>query len=461
MKKKLNEKLGVPDTLLTASETVFDTLYKEFFQQLTPIVLRKSISGTNPRTLQIGLDVELQPTLVLNNNIKLENIDFFLEVIEVNPADIDTEKGFSKTQDLMLTGMRTLGAKDSIGSLDKGYAELEASDDVKDFYLGFNLISTKNLLSLTKKDFTDFLDRERARLVASIGHELKHVFDYSKKTTPVMSLVKYSSQTASARTSVTELRKLFFSLYKTDAIELTVYNTEFASLIRNSKISKDEFESFIKKSDIWKNLTEAENVNYRDIVQEISQIIDDIALDLSKSQTSIKTILNRLLMFGSAGTTEIKPENLNALAYAIKRFGELDEFSEYSNKGIVEAVKAFAKLFESKKPNKKILVPLIISGHLGVFVDKIEEDYANAVDGIAREVIQSFTTTGEVANLMQNIKDTETSFAKRLKRYYKVDSLASSISTLQKLIKRTNEKAKKAKRRIAKLYAYDELFVEK
>lgn len=264
IKKMINEVLGVPENLTKTARIVYDEVYNAIPDDID----FDDIDGFN-KTIYGDFEIA---------DYKFNEINFSMDIREHS--------------DFELIGMST-------GEQSKITKKFKLKSQVKNkFEITFRFIGPKET---TGADIKNLMKSKRAEFIGSIGHELKHRYDFSKiRKSPLASRVKYQSTSGRGFGDITPINKFIHFMYYAHIVESLVRPSELASIIDDGQITKKEFYNFITSTRTYKTLTELKNFNYdtfktevKEEIPKIKQLFDynDVDYDgLSDDQIVEKTL---------------------------------------------------------------------------------------------------------------------------------------------------------------------------
>lgn len=312
------EKLGIPDNLIESAKKLFD------------------------ETL-INLDNQYE-TLSSKDEIYYEVNNIEISEYKVNSVFIKFQTIVTdQTDKPLLSGMSILTnyGKKSIKTI-----EYKKSDVIK---IIVNIYVNENN---NKSDIINFFTDKKVKIISSFAHELKHYYDFMKKSVgSIKSEIDYI-QTDEFRLGVETLNEFFYYLYYSHSVENLVRATEVGAYIKISDVKKKDFLDFIKSNDVYKNLEKMSNFNindfYNGLIKDMDQIIDVLKyfkIEIGTNEENIKKILDIVLTH----TFNTKVETFN------KHLNRIDPlvlfFNEHEAKEVFDDLKKTYKKYE-KNPIK-------------------------------------------------------------------------------------------------------------
>jgi len=263
------EALGIPDNLLDLAEQVYFDLINEI-------------------TKYRDIEHMMNHPLTINGDFNISDYNF---------SEIKIRFKFYDYDSLELVGMSY-----NLGNIRvKDIEFLVQESDFNEVDLGISFAVDEDT---TPAMITQYIISNRDSFISSIAHELKHSYDsFKKPSEKLVNRVDYNTYKKSFG-DIKPLNELLFNLYFTHQIENLVRPTEFASLVRENKVTKEQFLNFLTNTKIFKQLDSARKFNYNDLKEdlkdylpEIEEIIDEAGGDLSEFTTEEELIDEILRLF--------------------------------------------------------------------------------------------------------------------------------------------------------------------
>lgn len=129
--------------------------------------------------------------------------------------------------------------------------------------------------NLTYGDFAKYLVADEDLLVSTFSHEIKHVFDSTKKATKFSDLADYSSYQSTVF-NIPAINEFLFFLYNVHRTEDLVRPSEIASIIKKKGIKKKDFVNFLDQNHVVKKLKRIRDWSYEGMKKQLLQEIDII-----------------------------------------------------------------------------------------------------------------------------------------------------------------------------------------
>jgi len=240
IKRVLKEVLGVPSNLTQTAKEVYEAIYNDIPENL-------DFDDINDYSSEIYGDFTI-------SDYKFKKIEF-----SMNIREYDT---------LLIAGMAT-GTK---SILTKKFKIETKIDDT--FDISFRFIGPKET---TGSDIKSFMNENRAEFIGSIGHELKHRYDFFKKRkTSLHSKARYHAISGGGFGNINPINRFLHFLYYTHIVESLVRPSEIAALIDDGDITKKEFISFLTNTRTYKTLLEIRDFTYEKFKEDIKSEIPNL-----------------------------------------------------------------------------------------------------------------------------------------------------------------------------------------
>jgi len=240
IKRVLKEVLGVPSNLTQTAKEVYEAIYNDIPENL-------DFDDIDNYSNEIDGDFTI-------SDYKFKKIEFSMSIREHDTLE--------------MVGMAT-GAK---SKLTKKFKIKTKIDDT--FNLSFRFIGPKET---TGSDIKSFMNENRAEFIGSIGHELKHRYDISKKRkTSLHSKARYQAISGRGFGNIKPINRFIHFLYYTHIAESLVRPSEIAALIDDGDITKKEFVSFLTNTRTYKMLLEIRDFTYEKFKEDIKSEIPNL-----------------------------------------------------------------------------------------------------------------------------------------------------------------------------------------
>jgi hypothetical protein len=341
-KKILKEALGVPSNLIQTAKEIYGEIYNDIPEN-------------------IDFDEINEYLTIIKKNFNISDYYFNQVVFSM---------GIQYSNTLEIVGMSTYDDN----KLTKDF-KLETKI-TNTFNLSFRFIGPKKT---TGSDIKNYMVKNRPEFIGSIAHELKHKFDFYKKTkTSIPARSKYVTASESGFGDVQSINEFIFYLYYIHVLESLVRPSEIAALIDDGNVTKKEFINFLFNTRTYKTLLNIKNFNYEkfknDIKSEIPKLkklydtndieyenlsddqIVELTLDLiyKNIKNWVRENVNKFLtvnhlevIFGFSGEKKIFYDNfikdLNRFGNDYEKFFnyEIKMFHYVSNKMIRKLIKLY------------------------------------------------------------------------------------------------------------------------
>jgi predicted CopG family antitoxin len=243
----ITEALGVPDTILDASEQVFDSVAQDI----------KSI-----RTKKDEYTFRGNVGIQLGDKKKIDIDDYELIVNVTHPDGYDEEpqiasmgmaQSFHFDRSIMMKRIQ----KSSTAEIEIDYVVPE---------------------NWEPSDLYDTLMRDKRKHLASIAHELKHKYDKQAKEIDLIGReALYHSTMKMGRSGIPAIDSGFMrALYFVSMTENLVRPVEIAALMKSKNITKSQFKDFLMKTDVYRELQHIKNYTFEDFINELKERMDRI-----------------------------------------------------------------------------------------------------------------------------------------------------------------------------------------
>jgi hypothetical protein len=342
----LNEALGVPTGLVSASTT----LYNDFLKKLKSFNRGQTLGPSNKFTLNTGYsfaDLEIVAVSITLNIQEHDGPIVFLGMAIEGKAQV--------------TDKFKLQIRTSMG-IPKIKINLAAPDSIVD-----------------KSEIIEFVEKEKNEILSSLTHELKHVYDdFKKPEEPLASRAKYASAQKIWLGEVQPLNKFLYNIYFIHAIENLVRPSEIAGRMATAGITKKEFYNFLTNDRVFKILKEIQNFTYEGLrnellsyIPQIKEALDDnnisygrtkqkiidavlnvVFISLTNQQTKIvKSLLSSDWSEYLEGFTGDKQKFFEKYISSIKKYGDNYEAfykneEKYFQKTATKVIKKISKLYD-------------------------------------------------------------------------------------------------------------------
>ena len=240
--KFINEALGVPDSILTAAEEVFDIVVNDV----------KSIDEKEDTYAFSGdLDFELGD----KKKIVIDGYELTVNVEELDGYDgnvlimsMGMGQSFNFDREVMMKRIEPSTT-----------AEIEITFGVSENWEPHELYDT--------------IMKERVKYLSSIAHELKHKYDKQAKELDLVG--RDAEYTATQRMSTFGIpvidHKFFRYMYYISIAENLVRTTEVASELKSKNITKSQFKEFLENNNVYKEFVEIKNFTFNSLIEGMKE----------------------------------------------------------------------------------------------------------------------------------------------------------------------------------------------
>ena len=249
----IKEALGVPDSILDASEELYDM----FADNLKSITDKES-------SYEFRDDIDV----VLGDKKKITLDEYTLEV-EIEEVDDFHER---VTPDRNVT-ISSMGMSQQFKfDRDTMMKEIQPSTSA-----GFNIVYYASPEWEPQDLYNEFI-REKSKSIGSLAHELKHKYDKQAKRIDLIGKdAEYVAVDKLPSFYVPEVDEQFVRyLYFTDGTEDLVRTTEVASNMRSEGISKSQFREFLQNNKTFKTLVDIRNFTFEKLIKGIYNNLDTV-----------------------------------------------------------------------------------------------------------------------------------------------------------------------------------------
>ena len=240
--KFINEALGVPDSILTAAEEMFDIVVNDV----------KSIDEKEDTYAFSGdLDFELGD----KKKIVIDGYELTVNVEELDGYDgnvlimsMGMGQSFNFDREVMMKRIEPSTT-----------AEIEITFGVSENWEPHELYDT--------------IMKERVKHLSAIAHELKHKYDKQAKELDLVG--RDAEYTATQRMSTFGIpvidHKFFRYMYYISIAENLVRTTEVASELKSKNITKSQFKEFLENNNVYKEFIEIKNFTFNSLIEGMKE----------------------------------------------------------------------------------------------------------------------------------------------------------------------------------------------
>ena len=245
--KFINEALGVPDSILTAAEEMFDIVVNDV----------KSIDEKEDTYAFSGdLDFELGD----KKKIVIDGYELTVNVEELDGYDgnvlimsMGMGQSFNFDREVMMKRIEPSTT-----------AEIEITFGVSENWEPHELYDT--------------IMKERVKHLSAIAHELKHKYDKQAKELDLVG--RDAEYTATQRMSTFGIpvidHKFFRYMYYISIAENLVRTTEVASELKSKNITKSQFKEFLENNNVYKEFVEIKNFTFNSLIEGMKEQMDRV-----------------------------------------------------------------------------------------------------------------------------------------------------------------------------------------
>jgi hypothetical protein len=260
---RIYERLGVPEGNVELGIDLYDFIVGEFNKTPNKVLFSEGKTDS-------GNDLPMeQLTLTLTGDYKISGLT-------VNEIEVDLkilgyegvgEAEQSKGDFSLINANVTAGEEFSPGFVSK-------REKIETITIRTTFIGEPNK-GLTYGDFAKYLAADEDLMVSTFSHEIKHVFDSTKRATKFSDLADYSSF-QSTKFDIPAINDFLFFLYNVHATEDLVRPSEIAAVIKKKGIKKKDFVNFLDQNQVVKKLKKIRDWSYEGMKKQLLQEIDII-----------------------------------------------------------------------------------------------------------------------------------------------------------------------------------------
>lgn len=264
------ERLGVPEGNVELGIALYDYILDEFKKTPDRILFSNGeIDSENgrpveQRTFNFKGDYEI-------SGLPVKEIEVDLKILEYEGA---SKEAHAKGDFSLINANVSAGEEISPGFFRK-------REKIEEFIINITFVCEANK-SLTYGDFAKYLVEDEDMLVSTFSHEIKHVFDSTKRVTKFSDLSDYSSYQSTVF-NIPAINDFLFYLYNVHLAEDLVRPSEIASLIKKKGIKKKDFVNFMEQNHVVKKLKKIRDWSYEGMKKQLLQEIDIIKERLTDS----------------------------------------------------------------------------------------------------------------------------------------------------------------------------------
>ena len=245
--KFINEALGVPDSILTAAEEMFDIVVNDV----------KSI-GEKEDTYAFSGDLDFE--LGDKKKIVIDGYELTVNVEELDGYDgnvlimsMGMGQSFNFDREVMMKRIEPSTT-----------AEIEITFGVSENWEPHELYDT--------------IMKERVKYLSSIAHELKHKYDKQAKELDLVGRdVEYTATQRMSTFGIPVIDHKFFRyMYYVSIAENLVRTTEVASELKSKNITKSQFKEFLENNNVYKEFIEIKNFTFNSLIEGMKEQMDRV-----------------------------------------------------------------------------------------------------------------------------------------------------------------------------------------
>lgn len=121
-----------------------------------------------------------------------------------------------------------------------------------------------------------FFDENKNEFVEALSHEMKHVYDRSKKKYEDPKKMALYNAAVEIKTGIPPIDTFIHDLYFGSATENLVRPSELIAAIKNNEVSQKDFISFLKKNVTYNTLKRMKDFNLDDFIKKIYQYPQEV-----------------------------------------------------------------------------------------------------------------------------------------------------------------------------------------
>jgi len=251
----INEKMGVPDNIITSATNLYNLILSDFEKRLSDTTISDMIVNGFDDEYQIDLPIQIEIADLKFNSVKLE--------VGLLPA-ISLEKD---KVDVISWGVSNMPDKDNDYKL---YYDKTLIDKI-DMRVNFAISNDAKF-----SDICDYLIKDKSHTIGILSHELKHTYDkYMFGKSFLEDIVDYQTW-SNIRTGFEAIDEFIYYLYVISKTESLVRPTEIAGELVTSDITKSDFKEFLQQNSTYKNLIDINKFTYEGLKKELIKDIEKV-----------------------------------------------------------------------------------------------------------------------------------------------------------------------------------------
>jgi len=252
----INEKMGVPDNIITSATNLYNLILSDFEK-------RSEDDTTISDMISNGFDDKYQI-----------NLPITIEVSDLKFNSVELQVGLLLAMTL---------EKDKVDVISWGVSNMPDRQEKYKLYYDKTLIDKIDMrvnfaISNDAKfsDICDYLIKDRSHTIGVLSHELKHVYDkYMFGKSFLEDIVDYQTW-SNTRTGFGAIDEFIYYLYVISKTESLVRPTEIAGELVTSDITKSDFKEFLQQNSTYKNLITIKNFTYDGLKKELLKDIEKV-----------------------------------------------------------------------------------------------------------------------------------------------------------------------------------------
>lgn len=282
----LKEALGVPQDILKTSTEIYET----FYEALSEIPYSDSTG---------------QYSVELEDNFKISDYTFNEVKISVNCHE---QQNF---EEIVLLGGQVSRKifvhplKPITREINEGVFNLNIDFAVpEDFEFG---------------DLINFLDENKPTMLRLFSHELKHLYDSTKKDTAPFSQRSEYMTYSETRFGIPPIDEFLHYCYFITQVENLVRPTELASLMSSGEVTRGNFIDFLKNNDLYKMLLEIRSFDvktFKEKLKSYEKKIDEVFKHVNETPPiDLDEKIDRFIDIFFVTLTNARVENLKSMVF--------------------------------------------------------------------------------------------------------------------------------------------------
>jgi hypothetical protein len=326
----VNEKLGVPEGVITAAKQIYQLLLLNLSQK-QDYQLYKKLS-----LIQALFNPEFEFDVDINYQFKIGDLEF-------KDLTLTTKIIFDDT----LSKVECISWGVTVAPTSEG--DFEVYHDITQK----NNVDMTMILACPKSayfsEIVQYLQSDKDFTIMVISHELKHVYDKYIKGKQIITDISDYKTWAKTRTGFEAIDTMLYYLYVVSKSENLVRPSEIAANIEQLSIKKSEFSSYIQSTRLWKELKSIQSFSYHglkdELLADISSIRDKFdSIPASESDLDVvSVVLNVAVRIITEGLAKNMVELID---YDYPQQKKL--FSNYMDSRVFNSVDEFFEFWQKK-----------------------------------------------------------------------------------------------------------------